>query len=382
MSQWRRDQDQRDKGWQYWPGAWSASPKNAPWKKDWQKDNHAFPPYDAKTYGSDKPGANNAANEGMEIGIVQELQRAINQARKAESKVKRLHYEREERQAQWRKWEQDLKRTYSKEKNRFISAMNKNEGEMQEAIRQQEQARNNLRHVASGDEDAQDANKDAAFENDFVKLMEGPEDDPWDLDLSQDAVLQRALAQSLEDMPAATRTPVRGTGVPPRTPQHTHSTAKLGTMQIKAMGSASGSSRMTPFPPPMQTPVNLQQPPDVGGALTSAGAALLADPYQVVGQTAEEIAAGKTGVQGMLTSPVNGPPKTPKTRLGIKEGAKPHGPLHHGVAAAGRDQLLATKRANLTEQLGAPMQYFIHDDDDGKETATTTPLTQENNVMD
>ena len=139
---------------------------------------------------------------------------------------------------------------------------------------------------------------------------------------------------------------------------------------------------MTPFPPPMQTPVNLQQPPDVGGALTSAGAALLADPCQVVGQTAEEIAAGKTGVQGMLTSPVNGPPKTPKTRLGIKEGAKPHGPLHHGVAAAGRDQLLATKRANLTEQLGAPMQYFIHDDDDGKETSTTTPLTQENNVMD
>ena len=58
--------------------------------------------------------------------MVQDLQRVINAASRAEGKVKRLGLEREERQRQWKAWENELKKAYAKEKSRFTAAMTTN----------------------------------------------------------------------------------------------------------------------------------------------------------------------------------------------------------------------------------------------------------------
>ena len=58
-------------------------------------------------------------------GYVSELQRAVNVARKAEQRVKKLAGEKQDRVQQWRDYEAELKRCYSVEKQHFRTLSSK-----------------------------------------------------------------------------------------------------------------------------------------------------------------------------------------------------------------------------------------------------------------
>ena len=89
--------------------------------------------------------------EDDEAGLIPGLQRAVNVARKAEGKVKRVSQEKAERQQQWKDWEAKLRKTYARERGRFQAAMNKLDQDLADAVRQQNEARAAVRLAAAGD---------------------------------------------------------------------------------------------------------------------------------------------------------------------------------------------------------------------------------------
>ena len=78
-------------------------------------------------------------------------------------------------------------------------------------------------------------------------------------------------------------------------------------------------------------------------------------------------------------SPPGGAPKLPKTRVPIKDSAKPAGPIHVGTGGTGREALIQAKRATLAEAAPtAQPQEFVHfvlQDDDPDVDHTRVPAT-------
>ena len=371
MGKWRNGQEDKSKGWQYWPGSWSSPGRQAPWRDPKAAGPAGILAYDAQKASSSQGAPLDgvpAVGDG-EVTMVQELQKAVNNARKMESKVKRIHLEQAERKAQWQNWEQDLKRTYVKERARFQAALNRLDGELQEALRAQEQARSALRQVANGQQAMEDVGA-AEGEAEFEELIGA---DPWE-DFSRDAVLQRALAAAAEapmfPVPKASgvaslTTPTRGTGARPMTPvlgaRHTSRSVQPPTGSL--------SSRMVPFPPPVQGQIA-----SAPGTAAVSGATLLTDPY-VVNSPADQL-----GIVGSLVqvggTPSPGQPKTPKARQPIKDGARPSGPVHQVRAFPGIQEKINEKRAALMQQV------FINDDDTGQAATEAAVQQVEGESMD
>ena len=139
-------------------GSTGLAPGQAPWRHPKAAGPAGILAYDAQRASSSQGAPLDGAPALVdgEVTMVQELQKAVDSARKMESKVKRIHLEQAERKAQWQNWEQDLKRTYVKERARFQAALNRLDGELQEALRAQEQARSALRQVANGQQAMED----------------------------------------------------------------------------------------------------------------------------------------------------------------------------------------------------------------------------------
>ena len=277
MGKWKQGSDAKQNGWGYWHGSWSA----------WKPAAAATSPPALAAYDAQKPKqeGSNAAGQppepalDAEAGLVQGLQRAVNMARKAEGKVKRLHAEKAEKQQQWASWEQELRRTFAKERSRFLGAIARLDGEMKEALQQQADARAKLRFAASGEAAQREVEQPDPAAEEFDALMAGSPD-TWEDDTSQDAVLQRALEETMT-MPrvaagntssrhGALTTPTRGTAAAPMTPNLTVSRAADGRA---AVARPMPAARMVPFPPPVGRP-------EMEVLATSASLkAATADPY-------------------------------------------------------------------------------------------------------
>ena len=367
---WQNQQPAKEH-WRYWPGSWS-SPK-PPWKQQLSSSSTKIPAYDAQKVNVDHSQMHNPeTEEDRSDGMIQSLQKAVNAARKAESRVKKVTAERLERQEQWRAWEADLKRTHAKEKQRFGNALVKLEHDLREALHQQEQARANVRNVASGSVTDQMEEITTVTDEEFAALKGTTSPDPWED--SQDAVLQRALAASLQPLPSATLG-ISRTSLPttppttrscPRTPvpQRLSSTPQASTATMVA-GSSQGTTRpalalgqtthLRPFPPPM-------------GHMTGLpfGSPTASDPYLFGASAVGDLDPNSIG--GTCVSPPNGPPKPPKNRTPVKEAGKKIGPIHPETGGTSRESVLDAKREALTKaSCAAPsaqaMQFILHDDD-------------------
>ena len=378
MGKWRSE-EQKQSYWGYWPGTWSASPGQngkAPWKQKNGPPVKGIPAYDAQKVGQDVKGAASTASAAVaappdrDASLIQELQKAVNSARKAEGKVKKLMAERTERQQQWTAWEADLRKTYSKERGRFNAAITRIDAEMKEALRLQEAARLEVRNVACQSNAGMDIEEPRAFDEDFDALIHGGGADPWE-DSTQDAVLQRALAATMTaadagamsgGAPMSLITPPRSAAVAPRTPQLGPGAWTQRTVQPPASAVLPGS-RLQPFPPPAERPRGIVSTPTV-----VENAPVLEDPYTALAGGAISAPAQET-IVGQLQSPANGAPKTPRPRHGIKDAAKPGGPIQPGRAFPGFHDKVDEKRAVLTAQVEEQMNqrpavnFVIHDDD-------------------
>ena len=130
---WQKDQGGR--GSRYWHGVWSPSYRKG---KGDGKDPK-FPRYDAKKIENPcAPSSGVAPQQELAVqsegSLVGALQAHINAARKAESRVASLTQLRKQRAAQWSVYEADLQKSYQQEKDRYQKAMQKLDGDLQEAM--------------------------------------------------------------------------------------------------------------------------------------------------------------------------------------------------------------------------------------------------------
>ena len=229
-------------GWSYWRGAASPGYKGnkgrgkAPWQekpdtRQGQQRKGAFPHYDALPKG-ERQTLVEVTSTSSAGGYVSELQRAVNVARKAEQRVKKLAGEKQDRVQQWRDYEAELKRCYSVEKQRFRNALQKLERDEVEALAEQTAARESLRRVAVGQTAEPEDTHMEVLDQDFEMLTRSAATDPVQEE-DADAVIQRALEASrsmVPPKPAPTpgmTTPLRRTQCPALTPDHSYS-AQLG----------------------------------------------------------------------------------------------------------------------------------------------------------
>ena len=225
-------------GWSYWRGAVSPGNKGnkgrgkAPWqdKQDYrqsQPKKGTFPHYDALPK-SERQNIVEIASSSNAGGYVSELQKAVNVARKAEQRVKRLAGEKRDRVQQWRDYEAELKRCYSSEKQRFRSALQKLERDETEAVAEQAAARENLRKVAVGQTAEPEDTHMEILDQEFEMLTESAGMEPVQEE-DTDAVIRRAMeatqAPAAIKLPptAAVSTPLRRTHCQPMTPEGAYS---------------------------------------------------------------------------------------------------------------------------------------------------------------
>ena len=80
--------------------------------------------------------------------VIKEIQRAVNAARKAEQKVAKLQADLQKGQAQWRGYEQALKKAYASERAKFLGDQTKLRQDLTEALAAQTTTRGALRAAA------------------------------------------------------------------------------------------------------------------------------------------------------------------------------------------------------------------------------------------
>ena len=174
MGKWKQGAEQKQAGWGFWSGSWSA------WKPPSSAAaSSTIPAYDAqkpKFEAQSQPSLQLESLQDSEAGLVQGLQKAVNSARKAEGRVKRIHAERAERQQQWAAWEQELRRTSAKERARYAAALARLDGELKDAMKQQAEARLVLRQAASGEIHQEPAEPQDMATEEFDALMSGVPD--------------------------------------------------------------------------------------------------------------------------------------------------------------------------------------------------------------
>ena len=211
---WQREDYSRP-AWQLWRGA--KSPGHRPWQRpqedqDWRHSGPSFPAFDAHPVSiRDKPPTTMPSwdePEDPEGGMIHGLQAMLNSARQAEARMTKALNARARTTAQWNNFEEQLKRTCAKEKQRFAQITQKQDNDIAEAKAAQSTARAAVRQAYhNADADAQLPSKPScASEWEALKAA-------WDQE--QDAelggVYRRAM---LEDK----ITPNRGRAAAPRSP--------------------------------------------------------------------------------------------------------------------------------------------------------------------
>ncbi|OLP98031.1 hypothetical protein AK812_SmicGene19569 [Symbiodinium microadriaticum] len=244
--------------WSIWPGAWH-SPRSRSWRSEHvdhtdytEPDRRQFPAYDAawqKTPGIAMVPSDKAASKPSG-SLVQSMQNVVNQARRVENKLSKLHAEllNLKRDQSWDKYLADAKLAVAKEKARHESTKKRIIKEIEELEQMQETVYEQVTAVAlenrhGGPRPAEVVPaevvelEEAAMDVDVE--ASGPDRDGGIADMDLAAELQRiiGLAQRKSKLTAPT-TPRRKAGsLPAMTPPPTTRTA-------------ASTSPMDPYPTP------------------------------------------------------------------------------------------------------------------------------------
>ena len=227
--------------WQYWDGAWSPRQK---WAKDPGSAIQAiFPAYDdrvlAQRLKHELTGGKGSKDKGAFLrdatdldssdpgaALVPGVQDTLNLARKAEQKVRSLTRTRQQKQALWTKYEEDLKMSLMKQYSRHQRDMERLSEELALAMQAQESARAKLRAIALGEEVLEGSPTGPSAEWDQMVTSWKAEQKETE---AAEAVLRRALGSHVEreqltafraylSSVGCSTPPRRGPQVPPMTP--------------------------------------------------------------------------------------------------------------------------------------------------------------------
>ena len=235
--------------WRLWRGSWpSPSKDSVPWRQQGQKGQQkgqakhqkgsgkgkpsdgGFPSYDRK---APKEELMKEVSSSSQAGLITEVQRAINNARRLENVARKLELAKQEKAKQWQDWQEELKATYSKERARFNRDITRLEKDSESTAVELRAARANLRAVAmdSGEDAHREEPPDATYEADFTALLAADQDDfdaktaEMDNAQVQQRALEEAKASGGVGHPSgramdAFATPARRSRVPAMTPTH------------------------------------------------------------------------------------------------------------------------------------------------------------------
>ncbi|CAE7805203.1 Shprh [Symbiodinium sp. KB8] len=199
----------------YWSGVDAyRSPRTVP--KARAKSKPVFPAYDAME--KDSSGITEvvtlreAPSRPRNQGLVQDVQQAVNAARKVEQKLARLKTELAQRKNSWVVWIQRMMQAYNREQTRFQQDRTRLTAEIDELEQQRHSASQDIKRVAM--------EITATPRQEVAALMEIDED-LADTSLGPELVrLLQAAAGNASSEAAASVTPVRPTHAAPRTPAH------------------------------------------------------------------------------------------------------------------------------------------------------------------
>ncbi|CAE7949191.1 unnamed protein product [Symbiodinium sp. KB8] len=249
--QWSGD----GKSWHYWAGAFSP-----PWRREStnqpQPRKHgqaAFPSYS----GINLPAAPSQPRVRQEEeGGLNSVQSALNAARKAESRVAKLHAAHETANLQWTEYEKQAKASFQKERKRYLQDLEKIERDALEAEEAQAAARLRVREVVLGERRAIAAARTGPASEEQVSAIfeEWASEEGQDMD----GVLQRALHSAVSSA-APLRSPLRATTAAPRSPARRSS--------VSATPGSAVPAQVDPYTVPLGAAASTHGPTPGGGAV-------------------------------------------------------------------------------------------------------------------
>ena len=224
--------------WQYWPAPWrkgsGKGQSNQPYfnnkgrgkgqekggksdsQQHKQQDNQRFPKYDQARTSQQHflEISSDAGQSTADDGLVKELQKCVNVARKAEQKVSSLQKQLQTKHTQWENFQLELKQTFIKEQQRFQQDVHRLNAELVSAEESQAEARAVVRGAARGEGLAQ-IGPSEEMERQWMSKVQAWEQEGHQEDKTPpDAILRRALEAAAATTPASSaelRTPLRPT---------------------------------------------------------------------------------------------------------------------------------------------------------------------------
>ena len=246
-----------------WPGAYSpqayaSRDKQPPWKAENARQGPVFPTYSSVSIPQDKAATgaqqDRAGGASARSSTTPVIQAALNQTRRAENRVARLHEAYKQSGVQWAEYEVKMKEAYKRERARFARDQEKILKEIASAEEAQDLARQGLRDAFISGQASLAATAD-------VEMIDGPTPDQvfsgWAQEelTATDALVQRALT-------APALTPQRVAHAIPRTPVMATSHAPPGLPSPGSIPTAFDPYLMmaSPAGPPTGTHVHGQAP--------------------------------------------------------------------------------------------------------------------------
>ena len=312
-------------------------------KKEWDQtwpETSKFPKYDQLKAGAQQiiEVHSETASGSAEDGLVRELQRCVNVARKAEQKVTALQKQIQTKQAQWEAFQTELKQSFLKEQQRFTQDLHRLRSELVAAEESQSEARAVVRCAARGEGLLPRQSQLEAEEQWQSKIRAWEQEGQLEEDAPGDAVLRRALEAAVtkpvqQDM----RTPLRPTslGMPSPGTKKEHQMAKTSATspgQFRT-GSAMGY---------VAVPGDASQllPPFMGGSPSATCAS--ADPYMDTPGVSNVAPIAKSVAKHIRKPPSTSPDGGHRTA--IKERYRPKMPAHGSSPGLSLAEKLEAKR--------------------------------------
>ena len=190
-------QANKQSSWSYWRGSYGASPgsrKQPPWKSEghyngpWKdskgagkgdnKGNHkqSFPKYDSQEPPQILPLTETTVVKEGSSGVVQQVQRMVTAARKAENRTRKAQQELVEKKRQWVGYQEQLKCAFQAEQKRHLSDVAKLEATIKEAQAEEIAAKQLLQpsSLSSFEDVVMDhSSGPSSADSDFASLISG-----------------------------------------------------------------------------------------------------------------------------------------------------------------------------------------------------------------
>ena len=217
--EWDRSQWSSSPSWAVWPGArrtWESrqvgdSPRFPTYDADWQPEPHSqIQVLEERRYTPEFEAPKKVAA----------VQKAVNLARKQDTRVTRLRREQQERERKWERYKTALKLSFNKEKIRYEKDQQRLADDLAQAMSEQEEAHKLMEHaaltLATKEPDVEMLGDDAEWED----MIKGRPAVKMGVQKLQ-AEIQEMLEHRQQQQVAAV-TPTRSTMAPPRSPAPAH----------------------------------------------------------------------------------------------------------------------------------------------------------------